>query len=324
MKLIGLMLVRNEDWILGASMRAALQWVDELVIMDHASHDGTFDIINQVMTESPWKVHYSHWRPTEEKELKSIHPGSRTILNATPAATWKAQVPTADEAHWDEMTVRHEMLLLGRRFGGTHFAMIDADEILTANLVDRARTDVMRLIPGQVLEYPMLAMRTLDEYQDDDTDWSKAFLSVAFADAPGLAWKPDVTGYHFHHRCPYGVQQPSVRPIASKFYGGVMHLQFADHRRLVAKHRYYKMLEVTRWPGRETVEAVDKKYSNAVQPPKKLTGMPPEWWRGIPKDAISLGEWPWHQGEADRLLAIHGIEKFKGLDLFGWPKGGLK
>jgi hypothetical protein len=39
MKLIGLMPVRGEDWILGLSARAALMWCDELVILLHSCTD---------------------------------------------------------------------------------------------------------------------------------------------------------------------------------------------------------------------------------------------------------------------------------------------
>ncbi len=40
MKLVGIMPVRNEGWILSLSVPALLEWVDELVILDHASFDG--------------------------------------------------------------------------------------------------------------------------------------------------------------------------------------------------------------------------------------------------------------------------------------------
>lgn len=43
MKIVGIMPVRNEGWILPVSVPALLEWVDELVILDHASTDGAVD-----------------------------------------------------------------------------------------------------------------------------------------------------------------------------------------------------------------------------------------------------------------------------------------
>jgi len=315
MKLVGLMCVRSEDWILGASLRAALGWCDEVVIVDHNSADGTFDIINEVSRDNPWRIHYSLWRPMEEKELTSQHEGSRTLLHAHPGKSWTAQVPSDDESKWDEMTMREHSLLLGRKHGGTHFAMIDADEILTANLIDRVREDVRTLKPGEVLDYPLYAMRTLDEYQDDDTEWSRGVMSTVFMDAPGISWRPAMDGYHFHARVPKGCGK-RVTPVAWKD-GGVMHLQFANRRRLVAKHCWYRMTETIRYPGRNTAEQLNTKYDNALKVPKHLSVAPLEWWGNYPRDLIALSGWPWHEGEIYKMIQKYGKDAFSGLDLKG-------
>src|SRR6185295_6518761 len=209
MRLIGLMVVRNESWILGCSLRTALSWCDEVVVVDHNSSDGTQEIINEVAAEQPWRVHYSRWRPTEKKTLTSRYTGE----------TWEADVPIEDESRFDEMDIRQHSLLLGRRHGGTHFAMIDADELLTANLTFRARGDAEALAPGEVLEYPLFAMRSLDEYQNDQSDWCGNQLSLVFRDTPHLSWKPAADVYHFHSRPPWGAGR-RVRPLEWGKAGG--------------------------------------------------------------------------------------------------------
>jgi len=102
MKIIGMMLARCEDWVLGLSARAALEWVDELVIVDHCSSDMTPRIISELSGLYPWKINLSRWNDAEK---------------------------------WDEMEMRDHALQLARKFGGTHAAIIDADEILTGNLI---------------------------------------------------------------------------------------------------------------------------------------------------------------------------------------------
>src|SRR3990167_7796994 len=106
MKLIGLMCVKNESWVLGLSARAALRWCDEIVMVNHSSTDDTVVVIQELEREFPWRIQYSHWE---------------------------------DKGEWDEMEMREHSLLLGRKFGGTHFAVIDADEIVTGNLLSSVR-----------------------------------------------------------------------------------------------------------------------------------------------------------------------------------------
>ena len=43
-----------------------------------------------------------------------------------------------------------------------------------------------------------------------------------------------------------------------------MHLQFANKRRLLAKHVWYRMIEHLRWPGRTPVTVLNSKYDQAL------------------------------------------------------------
>jgi len=54
--IIGLMLTRNSDWIIGFSLRAAMRWVDGMVVMLHNCTDRTLDIAHQVAAEFPDKI----------------------------------------------------------------------------------------------------------------------------------------------------------------------------------------------------------------------------------------------------------------------------
>ena len=285
MTLVGLLLVRNEDWIIGASLRAALQWCDGMAVCFHSCTDRTEELVWEIKRETHKDVRASYW----------------------------------DEGRWEEMVLRQMLLTDGRNMGGTHFAMIDADEILTANLLPEIRSHVEKLAPKEVLELPMLAMRDLDHYQDDDTVWSRAWLSLAFADHPSLTWKPYKDGYHFHHRCPYGVAGGMApRLLSGKAQGGVMHLQWSNRRRITAKHALYSAWEWIRWPERRGMRGINQTYGEALQAPKKTSPAPLAWWSGYRKDLIDLSGEPWHEAELAKLIAERGREAFSGIDLRGY------
>jgi hypothetical protein len=305
MKLVGLMPVRNEDWVLGLSARVALQWCDHLIVLDHDSTDQSARIIDE------------------------IDPGANrtSILH--------------ERGGWEEMRHRQIMLNGARAEGATHIAMIDADEVLTANLVPQAlsitriRALVAELAPGQMLELPGYNLRgSLDRYHSNGI-WGNRWFSCAFKDQPEAHWAGD----KFHSRNPAGVNWRTWRPI-KQGEGGILHLWGSSERRLRAKHSLYKCVERLRFPAKSAVE-IDRMYnlwrspndSEVSYPAQKhwaepwaYTRTPTEWWSGydwklldIPEDRMCDGdnEPLWQEAEVCRLVQEHGEEKFVGLDLFG-------
>ncbi len=282
MKLIGIMPARNEEWVLGASLRAALMWCDEVVVLDHASTDGTRAIINKVAAEHLHRVGL-------------------------------ADVP---EPRWSEMAHRQTLLEMARMRGATHVAIVDADEILTGNLLPTIRGRIEALQPGETLHVGMLAMwRSLDHYRVGDSIWAgRNDLTLAFADAPHLNWNAN-SGYDHHHREPHG----SKRKPPLYVDGGCMHLQWASWRRLVAKHCAYKMSERLKYPDKSVAE-IDRMYSLALdERGLELDRVPVDWW--VPyahlRQYIDLWADPWQAAQCKAWMAEHGAERFKGLDLFG-------
>lgn len=282
MKIVGLMLVRNEDWILEASIDAAFQWCDNLVIYLDRCTDRTREIVE---------------RPRGGRVCR--------IVDENPSA------------EWDEMTLRQLTLEWGRKVGGTHFAIIDADEILTHNYLGMVRGWFEQLTPGEVLELPMVPVYDDLDHIRTDEPWYSAWLTLGFADAPGLTWRPADDGYQHHHRAPYGVSGKRLRPVMRGF-GGVMHLQFANSRRLLAKHVLYRMVDHLRWPDRESVEKLNAKYDQALRRPQYVIDVPSEYWGNHLKPSIHLSGIPYQEHEIQRLLSEHGREAFEGLDLKGF------
>ena len=308
MKLVGLMPVRNEAWVLAMSARVALMWCDEIVIGLHACTDASPDIAMDLMKEYPGRV------------VVCSHP----------------------EAIWDEMTQRQRLLGAARQRMATHIAMIDADEILTGNLLPavqrlelRAETseidyggeslytgirEKMERLGDRMLTLPIYNLRGGIHRYHANGLWGNRTVSLAFKDDPQLHWGGDT----FHRREPQGKRLQSFCPIAHG-EGGVMHLWGASERRLIAKHAMYKVTERLRWPDKD-VRDIDFMYSQCVkgglrENPKDWTfaDVPEAWWKPYEHllRYLDVDAEPWQEAEVRRLVAEHGREKFAGLDLFG-------
>jgi hypothetical protein len=287
LKLIGLMLVRNEAWVLGMSARAALRWVDSLLIFMDRCTDNTDRIVRDLVREyGPNRIAFQH---TEQNE------------------------------HWQEMDLRQQMLVDGRGMGGTHFAMIDADEAVTHNQLANARAYTESLQPGQVLDMPMICPhRGLEKYRDDHTEWSRSQLSVSFCDAPFLAWKSR-NGYQFHQRCPQGSGE-HVNPLhREKSKGGAFHFQWVSWDRLISKHRWYALNERIRWPEKRSIEEINRIYSmSSDELGIRTRAIPKDWIGDYEMHYIYPDHKPWYDTESKRMINTAAPGSLQGLNLFGW------
>lgn len=289
MKLIGIMPARNEDWILGLSARAALMWCDELVILNHASDDETPRIINDLHDEHPERV---------------------TSLNI-----W--------EPVWAEMAHRQRLLDIARTRGATHIAIVDADEVLSGNLLQSIRPWINGLTEGRLLQLPWACLSGIDRYYSEGV-WGTNWVTMAFHDIPSYGWQArGEEKYDFHHRHPVGSVHYNNTRQCSQGAGGLMHLQFSSRRRLRAKQALYKITEVLRWSGRRSVADVDEMYNLAVydsDPLKTRTEpVPIDWWAPYAGLLMYLDveREPWQEAEVRKAIAAFGRERFAGLDLFG-------
>lgn len=300
MNLVGMMAARNEEWCIGFTARVALQWCDRLVVLDHASNDMTSEILFQIFKEVGDRLH----------------------------------VMTEASGEWDEMIHRNRMLETARTLGATHAAIIDADEMLTANLLPHIRQISCVVKPGVMLELPGYNVRgSLDRYHANGV-WGHRWFSTVFAMSPELCYRNGLDGYKHHHREPYRAgtsldqvsQWTTVRPY-QQGEGGVVHLWGLDEQRLKAKHALYKLRDRVNCPS-QGVKGIDTMYSWAIK--GAGPGDNPESWRyeqvpgywlayalsgvAMPK-ATSDGE-PWQVAECRRILAERP-ELRDGLDLFG-------
>lgn len=289
MKIVAIMPVRNEDWCLGLTARALLMWCDELVIGLHACTDESADIAAQVRAET-----------------------KRVCIQIQP-----------DVGEWREMANRQALLEVARKRGATHVITIDADEVVTGDLLTDIRQIVGDLQPGRTLNLRWLCMPTLDTYFATGI-WGDNWADCGFVDLPHLHWAAR-DGYDFHHRRPMGQQ---LVPVRRGTDGGLMHLQFADRRRLRAKQFLYTLTERLRWPDREPAAKMVQRYSQAIYTDNEARASVKEgWWEpyadlmqhlhlGCGSGSCVICRDPWQLDACKRILRGNpGIGK--GLDDFG-------
>lgn len=296
MKLIGLMPVRNEAWCLALSLRVALQWCDEVIVLDHASTDGTRKIVEFIAQELG-RVHFV----TDRRE------------------------------GWPEMEHRQMLLNCARLAGATHIAIIDADEVLSANVLQQVRNQLLCLPAGYALEVPGYNLRKSIWQYHSTGIWARRWFSIGFADRPDISWLGH--GDTFHRRLPQNLR---VTRFLNQGEGGVLHLWGVDERRLAAKHRLYRITERLRWPEKN-VKTIESEYLQwreepptqdfgdwitiprdrwpSAAEPWRFKAVPEDWWKGHEPACIGVDEIPWQEAEADRLIALYGREMFKGLSV---------
>lgn len=284
MKIVAMMVVRNEAWVLRASLRTALKWADEVVVIDHGSYDETPDILARAFAET-----------------RRVFRRERHI-----------------DLPFDEMDIRQELLVWARTRDATHVAWVDADEVITENLVPMVQAWAEALEPAQQLRLPMIApWGNLDRYRDDDSAWANAHSFILVRDeVPTINWRADRTGYQLHHREPYGSDK-ILRPIEGRKLGGFFHLQWASWRRLVAKHAHYQVTERLRYPKKAS-KLIKIQYTQAPKDREpRCSPVPESWWDPETKALVDLEHEPWYEEEVRRLVQKHGRREFKDLELWG-------
>jgi hypothetical protein len=281
LRLVNIQPVRNEAWCLGLTARALLRWCDDAVFLLHACTDASESILEAVAGEYPGRVHVIH-------EAETI---------------------------WREMHHRQRLLEYARCLDATHISVVDADEIIAGDTLPTMRDHVAQLSPKR---FTAIKFRNiidgLDQYRAERGPWgTDAGTIVAFGDHPHLCWEAR-NGYDHHQRSPYGASQAGY--ING---GGLLHLQFASRRRLIAKHALYKASERVKYPNK-SIRDIDALYNMAPS----LGGItrrptPAEWWAPYTNlmHHCDIDAEPWQEKATRDLVSEYGAAYFNGLDLFG-------
>lgn len=288
-KLVALTVTRNEDWVLGLSLRVSLSYCNAVVLTDHGSTDRTAQIIRDAQAEFP---------------------------------NCPIEVHRTEHTEWREADIREEMLERGRRLGATHFVIVDADEVPTGNLLPKLRSLALGVDAGWCASLPMIAPYHSPTVYRWDGSWGEgSAIPWAFGDSPELGWKSS-SAYQLHRRFPLNASDKGLL-VSGKEHGGLFHLQFINRSRLQSKAAWYKMMETVTYPGNRTAADLNQMYDWTLRDEStaKLDIVPQAWWAPYQErgwlEFLQPEARAWQYHEARRLAAEHGLERFSGLELYG-------
>ena len=220
-----------------------------------------------------------------------------------------------NESNWGyggERIVRNKLLDNGRKLGGSHFLILDADECLSSNYIKHAKSEILELKPGNALALPWVNLwKKFDQTCGQGTPWAPQLKDFAFAD-PGEVCYPERL-LHFS-RTP--LSNPGESWIKSKKDGVVLHTQFAQWERTQIKQAWYRCLELifTKQKARHINLTYEITKDSAV---KEVFSAKKEWINGIrfPKDIGNL-ESNWHLQEIFIWFERFGPVFFERLDIW--------
>lgn len=284
-KIVGLAQVRNESNIIENFLRALALYADEIVIVDDASIDGTPDLISAV---------------------------SQTL--SVPVHLMKRTISSREDGN--ESDNSQILLERGRAVGGTHFIMIDADELFTANCAkdNFLRNQILTLTPGERIEMCWINFwRSINEYRFDQSQWTWMYGPIIFCDDGKCSYHT----YLLHNgRVPQTLKGKTKRINAYEY--GIMHFQFVNWRNLMIKQAWYRCLERVRQPNKPA-QAINMRYAPSKDE-RNLKTMPShfEWFSGYSFfDSSAYNKpVPWREEQIYSWMEQYGKNYFASLDIW--------
>lgn len=220
-KIVGLLPARNESAIIEQCLHALSFYTDAIIYLDDASDDNSIAIVEACAKK--YNI---------EKIIKK--------------EVWLR----------DEPADRNALLKAGREIGGTHFIVIDADEIFTANCRhnDMLRERIKSLKPGDRLLLNWIHLWKSANLFRSDEGWRYRFKDFIFCDDGYCSYNSD-----FIHtsRTPLGLSGKSHYLDCNTY--GMLHFQFINWANLIKKQSWYKCLERIRLPAK-SIDAINERY----------------------------------------------------------------
>lgn len=287
-KIVGLVPGRNESIYLKQFFKALSLFTDAIVYLDDASTDESVKIAESM---------------AKECKIEKIITKKKWVR--------------------DEPGDRNAMLKAGRSIGGTHFIVIDADEMLTSNWLKNKllRKKILELQPGDQIFLTWIQLwRDVNNYRFDDSVWTNNMKSFIFCDDGKCRYRSQ-----FIHtsRTPKNLKG-KIHRIEGYEYG-MLHFQFVNWRNLLVKQAWYRCLERIRTPEKSCA-AINKIYA----PSKDETNLhvessPKDWFKMYNFIDFSVFQKTekWRETQVINWLEQYGNDYFCNLDIWDidWGKG---
>jgi glycosyltransferase involved in cell wall biosynthesis len=276
-KIVGLVPVRNESLYIEQCLLALAQLTDAIVVLDDASQDNTVEIVKSLQQQCRIE------RIVEKKIWYRDEPGDRNTL-----------------------------LKLGREIGGTHFVVLDADEMFTANMVtnNKLRQLILSLQPGNHLEFHWIRLwKSLQQYRADGE-----LKNFVFCDDGTCFYE---SGFIHTSRVPHNLKNQSKISVTPYHTYGVLHFQAVNWRNMQIRRAWYHCILRMRRPDfsdnsiNEMCQNQDSKNEAQVRPCLA------EWF-DYPFFSATAFEKPdiWREKQVVEWINEHGKNYFKNLNIW--------
>ena len=293
------MAVRNESQIIAQALKTLACYTDGIIVLDDASDDNTVDILETIAKDC-------------------------NILEIIKKPEW----------YRDEPGDKNKLLRAGRKAGGTHFIVIDADEIFTSNCLDNSylRKQILTLNPGDKLLCSWIQLwRSPYKFRCDDSVWSRLKGDFIFCDNVKCSYS---SNFIHTSRSPNLDLEGKVHTLKApkqyhynckkEFTIGLMHFQFVNWENLLIKQAWYRCIEKIRNP-KVDIGHINKIYGQSKDETNiRLVDSPKEWFTNYDFfDAnIYASVKSWQKKQILSWFEQYGKNYFKSLDIWDidWSK----
>lgn len=285
MKLISLVIFKNEKQLLSGFMNNLSQHVDAIVGYDDGSEDSSlFDFVSHkgIIAETKAKLSFSNGGQDE---------------------------------------IRQIVLEKGRELGGTHFIILDIDERLYCSDKVFFLQSLKQLKPGQKVALDWVNLwNSYDEYCIQGYPLEPRKKAFIFRDHPQMKYPFGVKHKDIFHfdRLPNMKNAEKWMPMDSE-KAVVLHLQHLNLDRIKIKKIWYQVLELIANPY--SAVHINNLYKDGT-PEDFATAPTKKVWRDVFLSEINeySVENDWRYIETLHKIDIHGIQFFEKLDIWKFEK----
>jgi len=282
MKTIIMMPVKNEDWILPTTLKAAEQIADVIIVGDQMSTDRTREIL--AMSE---KVH---------------------IVDNT-------EVGHSNKIRWKMLDYMRE------NFGTDNLVLnLDADEILPPYLFNKHKQMMLENItPGMIVSSPWVQVwRTVHTYRKDNSVWNPLINKKPFIFLDNGVMNYERT-YVINDHTSRVPQVGAAEMVEIRI--PLLHLQFANWDRTQAKQAWYQCCEVLkgRNPAQVTQGySITRNETNiGLEPVPALWYEGVDIRTSLEECDVKT---TWYYKEMVEMFDKHGIDNFRQLNIWHIPE----
>lgn len=280
MKVIALLPVRNEAWVLAHSLSCLSGFCDVVLVCDQRSDDASREIA---------------------REIPKV-----VLVDGATADDPAARLP--QRARW-------QLLDAARQYDGHNLIWIsDADELVSPRLARAWLQSRADLQPRTVIECMFYNLWNNPlEYRSDWTLYRPHWKAMAFVDDRRVDYPRGAGLPPLHEpRLPLGLSEQPVRADNLP----VFHLQWLLAERNQTKQAFYRCLELLQQQG--SAADVNARYSiTLTQPFTRTTPVRAEWVKDITFPDFAIDREPsWHEEQIFRWFDEHGVETFEPLEIW--------